>query len=162
MSGWVPMIAGVDYRPPQASLGDPFIITPGATEDEQRSIHTAIQILDGDIKASSAPASFQGAWASFVAEWARFYADQSGWLGWFARGTYAAWEKTREYRTRLEDWRRRFTELGGSPSSPPLGLPPTSPGTDLSAITRNIAILAGIVAVVYIGSTLYRDLRPPR
>jgi len=105
-----------------------FEFTPGQVSDLQRSVEFSVESLNTDVrqKIDDLPADFVNGWARFRQEWRAFLADRGGWA---ARHELSTWEKTKEYRTRVEGWYKTFRELGGQPT----GAPPPPPPVRASA-----------------------------
>src|SRR5262245_10610812 len=85
--------------------------------------------------------AFMKAFRGFLAEWDAFHAANSGWAARMWGGVH---DKTMDFKARVADWRRRFEELGGRPSSPAPRLPEGIPWSKLFIAG---GIVAGIVIV---------------
>ncbi len=123
--------------------------SPGAIRSEQEAVDAEVDRLNYDIQTSSNTA-FVGSWNSFREEWKQFFADGDSF---FSRLFYSSYERTLEYRKRVNDWRAKFVDIGGHPTGPGLGLKPDSnPFSDLPSTVAKVAIgLAIAVAVLIIG-----------
>jgi hypothetical protein len=93
--------------------------------------------------------SYQGQfvyqWGEFEREFGNFWAAHAhSWKDRMWRGTY---DKAVEYRQRTADWRKRFEEIGGKPTTP-APKPPTEhilpPGVSMP--WKTIAVVGGIAA----------------
>jgi hypothetical protein len=120
------------YAAGAASMGNAAVDVkmPGNIRDEIVTVAVNVQALDKVIAAAASagklPSDFLAGWAAFKAEWAAFSSSHRMWL---QNMWYASYEKTVEYRKRLEDWRKRFEQLTGSTVSYP------SPGSTPEGLT---------------------------
>lgn len=114
---------GAACRAAAIGAGVTDIQMPGNIRDEIVTIGTAFKLLDAAIQKARAglPADFVSGWAAFLAEWNTFASNHATWL---SNVWYASYEKAKEYRSRLEDWRQKFIALGGKISSPSPGAAP--------------------------------------
>jgi hypothetical protein len=132
--------------------------TPGVILDEMRAAKTEIEALGRDIHATHHQGQFVTQWDEFAREFAGFWSAHSGsWTDRMWRGTY---DKAVEFRERAADWRRKFEQLGGAPTSPP-PKPPTEhalpPG--FSIPWKPIAAVGSVLAGALILPTVIRTLQ---
>jgi hypothetical protein len=88
---------------------------PGAIYDEMETVQGIVRQLDEDVRSSHVRDEFKRAWSLFADEWRRFY---EGHRGWWSRTWYAVYEKTIDFRKRVEQWRVALLAEGGHTSLP--------------------------------------------
>jgi len=93
--------------------------------------------------------SYQGQfvyqWGEFEREFGNFWAAHAdSWTDRVWRGVY---DQAVEYRQRVDDWRKRFEQIGGKPTTPP-PKPPTEHllPPEFSMSWKKIAVVGGIAA----------------
>lgn len=115
---------------------------PSVVLAEMRTVDAGIKALGADIQryanANRLPDGFMSEWIAFRIEWEAFYKDNSGLLD---RITNAAYDKTIEFRERLQSWRDNFVRVGGAPTAP--ALPKT--GWPIGAIVIGTVIVGGVL-----------------
>lgn len=83
------------------------------------------KIIDDATARGKVPADFLTGWGAFKSEWEAFARNHESWA---SRAWYASYEKTVEYRKRLEGFRQRFEQVTGekvaypSPGATPEGM----------------------------------------
>jgi hypothetical protein len=123
-----------------------LIRSPGAIKSEMDTVDAGVKQLDSDIMASTVRQAFKQSWRVFVGEWQKFYAGHQSWT---SRLWHAAYEKTIEYRRRLEEWRQLFVREGGSATGPSFAPPSSGGGIPWRPIL--IGAAGAIVAGVLLG-----------
>jgi hypothetical protein len=118
-----------------------------AQDTDYQTVYSWMQPVPSadDIRHVSYQGQFVYQWGEFEREFGTFWAEHSdSWTDRMWRGTY---DKAVEYRQRVGDWRKRFEEIGGKPTTPP-PKPPTEqflpPG--FSIPWKPIAVIGGIAA----------------
>jgi hypothetical protein len=100
---------------------------------------------DTDLANVSDRGAFVMQWGEFERELGNFWASHSS--SWTYRMWRGAYDKAVEYRQRAADWRRRFEQLGGTPTTPE-PKPPTEhvlpPGVSIS--WKPFAVVGGVLA----------------
>lgn len=110
-------IAGPLYLKPAANVGA-WLITPGMTQTEMDSVDTSLGSLVRDVADSEkADNRFRKELGEFARDWMAFKDRNSGWL---ARGTSGVYEQVQEYKTKVNQWRAKFSQLGGKITAPAL------------------------------------------
>jgi hypothetical protein len=142
------------------------IKTPGVILDEINTTDTAVRALGRDISdALREPLTvpqraFVTQWGDFVREWTEFVDSHKHWYDRMWRGSY---DKAIEFRERVLLWRKRFEEIGGTPTAPPPVMPSddgkSGPG---SGPWRSILLVAGIGAAALILPEVLRTFRGRR
>jgi hypothetical protein len=142
------------------------IKTPGVILDEINTTDTAVRALGRDISdtlhepLSVQQRAFVAQWADFVREWTAFVDGHEHWYQRMWRGSY---DKAIEFRERVLGWRKRFEEIGGTPTAPPPVMPPddgtSGPG---SGPWKSILLVAGIGAAALILPEVLRTFRGRR
>lgn len=120
---------------------------PGNIRDEILTIGTGFKTLDAAIQKAKAglPADFLSGWAAFLTEWNTFAGNHASWL---SNVWYASYTKATEYRSRLEDWRKKFVDLGGKISSPSPGAAP-GPAAPSGINWKMLLYVGAGIGVVY-------------
>jgi hypothetical protein len=131
------------------------VVMPSGVKDEILSVATGIKSLDRaiELRKEKLPAEFVANWQDFRQEWERFAADHDSWL---SRTWYKSYQKTLEYRRRLDDWRQQLEQLAGSIPSPNLGpgqKPAGLPSIPWKPIAYGALAIAGLYAVARVFSS---------
>ena len=126
------------------------VVMPAAIQDEIKTVEGAFATLNRAIRAAQSrgqvPADFAAAWTLFYGDWQNFRSAHGRWVDnlW-----YASYEKTLEFRQRLDEWRKKFEEVTGKP----LGFPtagPTAGPTDATPMPwRTLLIIAAVGGGLY-------------
>jgi hypothetical protein len=113
-----------------------------------------------DIEAKSYQGAFVDQWGEFTREWGEFFASHKSWYDRMWRGAY---DKAVEFRERVLGWRRRFEQLGGTPTAPEPVMP-SDRGQPLaeSGPWKSILLVAGIGAAALILPEVLRTFRGRR
>jgi hypothetical protein len=131
-----------------------------AQDTDYQIVHSWMQPVPtaNDLNNVSYQGQFVYQWGEFEREFGNFYAAHAhSWTDRMWRGTY---DKAVEYRQRAADWRKRFEEIGGKPTTP-APKPPTEhflpPGFSIS--WKPIAVIGGIAAAALIVPAAIRASR---
>jgi hypothetical protein len=98
-----------------------------------------------DLRYMSYQGQFVAQWGEFEREFGNFWAAHAdSWTDRVWRGVY---DQAVEYRQRVADWRKRFEQIGGKPTTPP-PKPPTEHllPPEFSMSWKKIAVVGGIAA----------------
>lgn len=118
------------------------LITPGMTQSEIDVTDAAIWALARDISESSkANDAFRKAYGDFARGWVEFKKRNESWWN---RGYFGVYEQVQDYKVRTNQWREKFSSIGGKTTAPVLK---EKKGVDW----RRAAIVAGgLGAVLYL------------
>lgn len=121
-----------------------LIVTPGAMKDELETVQAGVRQLDADIMSSKTRDAFKKAWQIFAGEWKRFYDSHQSLT---SRLWHATYEKTIEYRKRLDEWRNALQREGVQSTGPLLAVPqpPAPSGSSLKWWAIGGLVVAGTV-----------------
>ncbi len=121
-----------------------FIVTPGAMKAELDTVQAGVKQLDADIMSSKTRDAFKNAWQLFSGEWKAFYDSHQSLT---SRLFHATYEKTIEYRKRLDEWKGALQREGVQATGPLLAVPqpPPEPSSSFKWWAIGGLIVAGAV-----------------
>lgn len=138
-------IAGPVYLKPAANVGA-WLITPGMTQTEMDAVDTSLGSLVRDVGSSEkADDRFRKELGEFARGWLAFKERNAGW---FARGTSGVYEQVQEYKTKVNQWRTKFQQVGGKITAPALLERKPVDWTKAALIGGGATV--GILALVYL------------
>lgn len=135
------------------------IHTPGTMLAEMDGVLARERTIDRAIEASNVSDDFKKNWEDFKGEWLKFYADHEGW---FSRWPESVYQKTMEYRKRVNQWQTAFEQLSGKdvPASVPGPRPDDKPGPDGGKTEvgwKTVAVVGGVAVAAWLGWKVYRE-----
>ncbi len=139
---------------------------PSNISDEIATVASGVKTLDRVIedRRDKLPAQFVAGWRDFRGEWDAFAQNHDTWL---SRTWYKSYQKTLEYRRRLEDWRGQLEKLSSpvnvpnlGPGQTPAGIPSGIPWKPIGYGVLAIAGLYGLARVLQGGAELKREFHP--
>lgn len=134
-------------KPPKVGAEyDGGLFTPSSVLDEMRVVDNLISSLADDVASAELNPSFdRNAFDVFRSEWEQFYRDNSDT---FSRAFNKTYAMVLEYRERYGDWRRRFVEAGGEPSTPQP--PEVSKRYGGSGLGKTVLLTGGLIGAAYL------------
>lgn len=142
------------------------VAMPSNISDEIATVASGVKTLDRVIedRRGRLPPQFMSAWGDFRDEWNAFAQNHDSWL---SRTWYKSYQKTLEYRRRLEDWRAQLEQLSSPVNVPNLGpgqkaagLPSEIPWKPIGYGVLAIAGLYAVARVLQGGAELKREFHP--
>lgn len=126
------------------------VVMPAAIQAEIQTVESGFAVLNRAIRAAQSrgqvTADFAAGWTLFYGDWQNFRSAHGRWVDnlW-----YASYEKTLEYRQRLDDWRKKFEEVTGKPLGFPTAGAAAGPRDDKPMPWRTLLIIAAVGGGLY-------------